>query len=64
MITSTFCRAILAKASKVSETVYRPNPEAGAVYDKIYAEYRRLYDHFGRGGNNVMKTLKAIREEV
>lgn len=49
---------------KVSETVYRPNPEAGAVYDKIYAEYRRLYDHFGRGGNNVMKTLKAIREEV
>ena len=50
--------------SKVSSTVYRPNPESGAVYDKIYAEYKRLFDYFGRGENNVMKTLRAIRAEV
>ena len=50
--------------SKVSDTVYRPNPEAGAIYDRIYAEYKRLYDYFGRGDNNVMKTLRAIRAEV
>ena len=50
--------------SKVSDTVYRPNPEAGAIYDSIFAEYKRLYDYFGRGDNNVMKTLRAIRAEV
>ena len=50
--------------SKVSSTVYSPNPESGAVYDKIYAEYKRLFDYFGRGENNVMKTLRAIRAEV
>jgi L-ribulokinase len=50
--------------SKVSSTVYSPNPESAAVYDKIYAEYKRLFDYFGRGENNVMKTLKAIREKA
>ena len=40
------------------------NPEATAVYEKIYAEYKRLYDYFGRGENNVMKTLRKIREEA
>jgi len=48
--------------SKLSETVYHPNPEASAVYDKLYAEYLRLYDTFGRGGDNVMKNLRAIRD--
>ena len=31
-----------------------------AVYDGLFAEYRRLYDTFGRGENDVMKRLKAI----
>jgi len=48
--------------SRLSETVYHPNPEASAVYDKLYAEYVRLYDTFGRGGDNVMKNLRDIRE--
>ncbi|MBR2907248.1 MAG: ribulokinase [Clostridia bacterium] len=43
-------------------TVYRPNPEASRVYDRMYAEYVKLHDYFGRGGSNVMKTLRAIRE--
>ena len=47
--------------SNVSDTVYRPNPEAAAIYDKLYAEYKKLYDYFGRGENNVMKELRAIR---
>ena len=45
-------------------TVYHPNPEASAVYDRIYKEYLTLHDYFGRGGNNVMKTLRAIRDEA
>jgi L-ribulokinase len=31
------------------------------VYDGLYAEYRLLHDYFGRGGNDVMKRLRAIR---
>ena len=41
--------------------VYEPQPENVAVYEKLYAEYRILHDHFGRGANDVMKRLKAIR---
>lgn len=48
----------------VSDIVYRPNPEAQAVYDKLYAEYKLLHDYFGRGGNDVMKRLRAIRAEA
>lgn len=44
------------------DKIYRPDPAAGAVYDKLYAEYLKLHDYFGRGGNNVMKTLRNISE--
>jgi len=30
----------------------------------LYAEYVRLHDYFGRGGNNVMKTLKKIKAKA
>jgi len=33
------------------------------VYAKLYAEYAILHDYFGRGANDVMKRLKAIKEE-
>ena len=45
----------------VDERVYIPNPEHSAVYNELYAEYAQLHDYFGRGGNDVMKRLKAIR---
>jgi L-ribulokinase len=48
----------------VKETVYRPIPENVAVYDRLYADYKRLYDTFGRGENDVMKRLRALRREV
>ena len=46
------------------ETVYTPNPEAKAVYDRLYEEYVTLHDYFGRGGNDVMKRLKKISNEA
>ena len=49
---------------RVLDKVYRPNPENAKVYEKLYAEYKTLHDYFGRGDNNVMKRLKAIREEA
>ncbi|HUS15593.1 MAG TPA: ribulokinase [Chloroflexia bacterium] len=43
------------------DEVYRPNPAHVPVYDQLYAEYRALYDYFGRGPNDVMKRLRGIR---
>ena len=43
---------------------YEPNPAATAVYNKLFAEYMQLHDYFGRGENNVMKRLKALRIEA
>lgn len=42
---------------------YRPDPERSAIYDRLYSEYKVLHDYFGRGGNDVMKRLKALRSE-
>ncbi len=41
---------------------YAPISENVAVYRQLYAEYKQLHDYFGRGGNDVMKRLKAIKE--
>ena len=43
---------------------YRPIAENVAAYDELYADYRRLHDHFGRGGDDVMHRLKARRRHV
>jgi L-ribulokinase len=43
-------------------TVYKPDPRAAVVYDQLYAEYRLLHDYFGRGANEVMHRLRAIRD--
>lgn len=50
--------------ARIQEESYKPIPEHVAVYERLYQEYSRLHDYFGRGGNNVMKTLKAMKEEA
>ncbi len=50
--------------AKVKDYTFRHNPENTATYDRLYREYRLLHDHFGRGGNDVMKRLKQIKKEV
>ncbi|MDL2233707.1 ribulokinase [Ruminococcaceae bacterium OttesenSCG-928-L11] len=58
---------ILAAAramGRLEKTVYRPIPEHCRVYDRLYAEYDRLHEYFGRGENDVMKRLKSIRREA
>ena len=47
--------------ARLRATTYRPNPANKLVYDDLFAEYRALHDYFGRGANDVMKRLKAIR---
>ncbi|AFH60888.1 ribulokinase [Paenibacillus caseinilyticus] len=50
------------KMARVREETFQPIPENVAVYEKLYEEYSRLHDYFGRGGSDVMKRLKAIKE--
>lgn len=52
------------KMAGLRDDVYHPIPDNQKVYDRLYAEYLTLHDYFGRGGNDVMKRLKALREEV
>jgi len=40
---------------------YTPEPAAHAIYEKLYAEYLTLHDYFGRGANDVMQRLKALK---
>ena len=50
--------------AKLKDKAYRPIPENQKIYDRLYVEYIRLHDYFGRGGNNIMKVLKKIRERA
>ncbi len=42
---------------------YLPAEEASSIYTKLYQEYERLHDYFGRGENDVMKRLKKIKRQ-
>jgi L-ribulokinase len=48
----------------VQHDAYRPDPAAADVYDRIFAEYTKLHDYFGRGANPVMRTLRRIQREA
>jgi L-ribulokinase len=57
-------RSAAAAMGRKQEAVYQPDPDAAAVYDELFAEYTKLHDYFGRGGNKVMRTLRAIQRRV
>ena len=51
-----------AKAmAAVKDVVYKPIAANQEVYEKLYQEYVLLHDYFGRGANDAMKRLKAIK---
>ncbi|KRE60181.1 ribulokinase [Nostocoides sp. Soil756] len=45
------------------QAAFTPIAENVAAYDRLYAVYRELHDHFGRT-SGAMRTLKAIRREA
>ncbi len=57
-------RAAASAMGRVSRGVYRPDETRAKAYDELFAEYTRLHDYFGRGGNDVMHRLRAIRREA
>ncbi|MBB2912063.1 L-ribulokinase [Streptosporangium becharense] len=47
---------------KRTEAAYLPDPARADVYDRLYAEYRRLHDHFADGA--MLHGLRALRNET
>jgi L-ribulokinase len=46
---------------KVTAAVFKPNAAAAKTYDLLYEEYTLLHDYFGRGQNDVLHRLRAVR---
>jgi L-ribulokinase len=56
--------AASAAMGRIIQGAYTPDPARTAVYDELYGEYVLLHDHFGRGVNDVMHRLRALRRRV
>jgi L-ribulokinase len=50
--------------ARLRDETFVPTEAHRTVYDELYAEYIRLHDLFGRGGDPAMKTLRRIRSAV
>jgi L-ribulokinase len=46
---------------KVHRNAYLPDEGRADAYDRLYAIYTELHDHFGRGGSDALHTLRKIR---
>jgi L-ribulokinase len=57
-------RAAAEAMGKVRRDVYQPDEERAEAYDALYEHYRRLHDHFGRGGDDVMHALRRLGTEA
>jgi len=53
-----------ARMARLREESYHPVDANKAMYDRLFTEYVALHDYFGRGTNDVMKRLKAIKVEA
>ncbi|NLN74948.1 MAG: ribulokinase [Armatimonadetes bacterium] len=51
----------VAKMARVKDKSYLPDPSAHAVYARLFDDYKKLHDYFGRGENDVMKRLKEMK---
>lgn len=56
--------AAAAAMGGMRPAVYTPDAAAADVYDELYAEYVLLHDYFGRGANEVLHRLRALRDRV
>jgi L-ribulokinase len=65
---ASFESAVAAMTGVLDEG-FEPMPAHVRVYDRLYAQYRKLHDAFGKAGHSeelgsVMKELLALRDEV
>ncbi|MCY6484673.1 ribulokinase [Clostridium aestuarii] len=48
--------------AKLKDEVIKPIPKNHEIYKVLFQEYGKLHDYFGRSMNDVMKTLKKLKE--
>ncbi len=53
--------AAAAAMGSARRDAYVPDAGRADVYDRLFEHYRRLHDHFGRGGDDVMHALRDLR---
>jgi len=53
-----------SKMAHIKDKIYYPIKKNREIYNKLYTEYKRLYDTFGRGTLDTMKKLRKIRDEA
>ncbi|PRY62222.1 ribulokinase [Glycomyces artemisiae] len=56
--------AASAAMGKVERNAYVPDEARADAYDRLYAVYEELHDHFGRGGSRALHTLNEIATEA
>ncbi len=59
--------AAAAAMGRRTESAFVPDESRSAGYDRLYAEYRALHDHFAGaayGGSEVLHRLRALRNEA
>jgi L-ribulokinase len=59
--------AAAAAMGRRTENAYLPDESRADGYDRLYAEYRELHDHFAgvaHGGSGILHRLRAIRNEA
>jgi L-ribulokinase len=57
-------RAASEAMGSVERAKYQPDAARADAYDELYADYLRLHDHFGRGGDDVMHRLKQRKRKA
>lgn len=57
-------RTAAAAMGRLERNAYTPNPAHTEAYSVLYEDYTALHDHFGRGGSDVMRRLKALRRNA
>jgi L-ribulokinase len=54
--------AAAREMGRVRRDVYIPDAARASAYDRLYAIYARLHDHFGVNERDLMRTLQGMRE--
>lgn len=53
-----------ARMGGLKEQVYTPAASERPAYDELFAQWKQIHDWYGRGGSDVMKRLRRLRDRT
>jgi len=53
-----------ARMGGLKEQTYSPAAAERPAYDGLFAAWKELHDWYGRGGSDIMKRLRRLREKT